>query len=294
MISLLQMPANKEFDKGTLPNLVIIGAMKSGTTSLHYYLNLHPQISMSREKELDFFIRQRNWHKGVGWYKSHFVGKAQIRGESSPNYTMYPFFDGVAERMHSTIPDARLIYIVRDPIKRIISQYIHNYTDRRDHRTLDEAVRHFSNANPYIIRSKYFMQLEEYFKYFPGGNILVVTAEDLYEQRTKTLQEIFNFLDVDAKFYSPNFCRTMHRSAEKWPKNRGGLLLKWLAEEYVPRVFSTHTRMKLGKMLFLPFSGRVEKPTLNPTLLEELIDYLKDDIDRLREYTGCDFKDWCV
>jgi len=121
----------QEDKKGNLPNLIIIGAMKCATTSLHYYLNLHPQISMSEEKELDFFIHKNNWHKGIEWYKTNFTGNASVYGESSPNYTKYPFFNGVPERMHAVVPDAKLIYVVRDPIERIISHYIHTSVNKK-------------------------------------------------------------------------------------------------------------------------------------------------------------------
>jgi hypothetical protein len=67
-----------------LPNLIIIGAMKCATTSLHYYLNLHPEILMSEEKQLDFFISELNWNKGIEWYESNFTDKAKIYGETSP------------------------------------------------------------------------------------------------------------------------------------------------------------------------------------------------------------------
>jgi hypothetical protein len=67
-----------------LPNLIIIGAPKCGTTSLHHYLSLHPQISMSREKELNFFIAERNWSKGIAWYAAQFAADNKVRGEASP------------------------------------------------------------------------------------------------------------------------------------------------------------------------------------------------------------------
>src|ERR687894_2292944 len=73
-----------------LPNLIVIGAQKCGTSVLHYYLSLHPEVSMSRPKELNFFIEERNWPRGLDWYKSQFDGDARVRGEASPNYTAYP------------------------------------------------------------------------------------------------------------------------------------------------------------------------------------------------------------
>src|ERR687898_136777 len=75
---------------GALPNLVVLGAQKCGTSGLHFYLDLHPEIAMSMPKELNFFIEERGWPRGTDWYMQHFDPDAPIRGESSPNYTTYP------------------------------------------------------------------------------------------------------------------------------------------------------------------------------------------------------------
>ena len=81
---------------GALPNLIVIGGLKCGTTSLHHYLNLHPQVAMSRPKELNFFVAELNWELGPEWYASHFDRDADLRGETSPHYTNLPRFTGVA------------------------------------------------------------------------------------------------------------------------------------------------------------------------------------------------------
>ncbi len=116
----------------TLPNLIIIGAQKCGTSGLHYYLGLHPEVSMSTPKELNYFIAERNWGRGPEWYARHFDPTARCRGESSPNYTAFPQHMGVPERMAGVIPDAKLIYIVRDPLDRIAAHYVHNFAKRRE------------------------------------------------------------------------------------------------------------------------------------------------------------------
>ena len=89
-----------------LPNLIVIGAAKCGTTSLHEYLDAHPEIAMSREKELYFFIEEKNWNKGLAWYESNFDPHARVRGESSPGYTVFPLYQGVPERMAAIVPNA--------------------------------------------------------------------------------------------------------------------------------------------------------------------------------------------
>src|SRR5688572_6261293 len=125
-----------------LPNLIIIGAQKCGTSALHHYIHLHPEICMSAQKELNFFIESGNWSKGLAWYESNFggkAGKAKIYGEASPNYTDYPGTREVPERMHGIVPDVKLIYMVRHPIERIISQYIHYRRRGTETRSLSDA-----------------------------------------------------------------------------------------------------------------------------------------------------------
>lgn len=293
MSSFIKSLSISKHREGKLPNLIIIGATKCATTSLHYYLGLHPQILMSREKELDFFLRRANWNMGVEWYKSNFTGDGMIYGESSPRYTNYPFSIGVPERMYSVVPEAKLIYSLRDPIERIISDYVHYYTVGQEDRPIEEALSHL-DSNPYVYRSKYFMQLKQYIDYFPKSNILIITLEDLYNHRQLTLQKIFRFLDVDDNFYSPKFLNIKHKSIEKGCKNRIGLILKWLSEASIAKIFSTDVRMNIGRVLYLPFSTKIERPVLGEKLRGKLVDYLREDINRLREYTGCDFGTWCV
>lgn len=267
-------------ERHKLPNLLIIGAMKCATTSLHYYLGLHPDISMSREKELNFFICEGNWHKGLEWYKSHFTGEAKIHGESSPNYTNYPFSRGVPERVYSCVPEAKLIYIARDPIDRIISHYIHQYAVRRENRTLSEVLAN-PRENPYLFRSKYFMQLEQYLEYFPQCNVLVITQEDLYSHRRETLQKIFRFLDVDDSFHCQEFSTIRHRSSAKRRKNQIGLSLHRTLNGNIFERFPPNTRWLFEQLLYLPFSNKIERPVLNEGLTQRLLDYLASDIDRI-------------
>ena len=105
-----------------LPNLIVIGAQKCGTSSLELYLDLHPEIAMARPKqyELNFFSWEDVWRRGVGWYEQQFRD-APVRGEKSNGYSAWPFWPFVPERMKDVIPDARLIYLLRDPIERLIT-----------------------------------------------------------------------------------------------------------------------------------------------------------------------------
>jgi hypothetical protein len=138
------------------------------------------------------------------------------------------------------------------------------------------------------------MQLERYLEYFSSSNILIITAEDLLNERRKTLEHVFAFLNVDETFYSPKFCNIKHGSRGRGQKNRFGLFLKQAAESNAAKIFSTDMRMKIGRVIELAFSTQIPRPVLDKSLRDELISYLKEDIDRLREFTDHDFPSWCV
>ena len=129
-----------------LPNLIVIGSTKSGTTSLHRHLEEHPEIMMSTPKELRFFLEDWNWQggswqRGIEWYESKFDSSAPIRGESTPAYTTYPFVRDVPEKMARVIPSAKLLYIVRDPMERIVSDCLMTMRNHpEDTRTFLERI----------------------------------------------------------------------------------------------------------------------------------------------------------
>ena len=207
------MPGAGARGEGALPNLVVIGGLKCGTTSLHHYLNLHPEIGMSRPKELNFFVEELNWPLGRDWYASHFDPAERVRGESSPHYTNRPRFDGVAERLAETAPDARLIYMVRDPIDRMLSHYLHNVGGGYDDRPLEEALADPDTA--YVDRGRYFFQLEPYLERFERDRIELVRREELKRDRAGTMRRVFAFLGVDEDFTSEQFEREWETGTAK-------------------------------------------------------------------------------
>jgi hypothetical protein len=109
------------------PDFIVIGAMKCGTTTLYRMLAEHPDIGMSRDKEPDFFIVEKNFRRGPQWYSDQFDHSARLHGEASPNYSKAEAFAGVPERIRSHCRGVRLIYAVRDPVVRFLSQYRHSW-----------------------------------------------------------------------------------------------------------------------------------------------------------------------
>jgi hypothetical protein len=272
---------------GALPNLVVIGGLKCGTTSLHHYLNLHPQVQMSRPKELNFFVAELNWPLGRDWYASHFRAGPPVRGESSPHYTNRPRFDGVAARMAATVPETRLIYMVRDPIDRMLSHYLHNVGGGYEDRPLPEALGDPHTA--YVDRSRYFFQLEPYLDAFEPDRIMVVSREELLRDRAQTMRRVFGFLGVDEDFTSDQFERewetgTAKRSGRFRVMDRAVRLpgLRTLDRNFdrLPEPL----RWRVERIVHDPDSGAAPKPELPVELRVRLVELLRPDVERLERF----------
>jgi Sulfotransferase domain len=268
---------------GALPTFVIIGAQKCGTTALHSYLARHPQVSMSRPKELDFFVAERNWANGVDWYMERFDGSKRARGESSPNYTAYPRLQGVPERMAELIPDAKLIFMVRDPIRRIRANWIHTYSNRREDRPMREAVLDESRLS-YLARSRYYAQLTRFLEHYPMERILILEQDELMNDRRATLRRVFGFIGVNEDFWRDNFETPKLETSTRWRRTRLGAV----AAERLPMKWWRRIRNRR------PFAFPFEQPEIDEQLHAELAARLKDDIERFRELTGRPFESWSV
>lgn len=263
--------------------------MKSGTSSLYQYLNLHPEILMSSKKETDFFIEEKNFDKGFNWYKSLFDLNSEIVGEASPNYTKRHLFEGVPSRIFDANPDIKLIYLVRDPYERIISHYIHNYSNGRESDAFFKAIQTERN---YILTSRYYYQLEPYISKFKEKNILVVKAEKLFNETDEVLGKVFKFLNVDDTFSHPDFSKK-HRS-RKTKQKRRSLYKRYIKryERYLQKIIPINLEPILPN--FLTKEQEFEFPTLDSTTEDFLYEELQKDFQLLKGYTGLSFKDWSI
>jgi hypothetical protein len=164
-----------------LPDFLIIGAMKCGTTPLFRWLGEQPEIRIPEIKEPHFFSRKERWDRGLDWYGSLFAGAAEgaLTGEASASYSDPQFSSTATERIARVIPHARLIYLVSDPVERIRSHYRHEVQRSRERRPLVEALQ--DPDNPYLRSSLYHRALSPYVERFPREQILVTRLEDLAE-----------------------------------------------------------------------------------------------------------------
>ncbi|NED97014.1 sulfotransferase domain-containing protein [Phytoactinopolyspora alkaliphila] len=240
----------------TLPNLVIIGAMKCATTALHHYLDQHPDIGMSNPKELNFFWGPASvngdspastWHRGVEWYARQFQ-PTPIRGESSPGYTS-PDHPEAAARMAAVIPDTAVVYLVRDPVERAVSQYWHHRADGDETRPMHAAI--LDPDSQYISRGRYFERLMPYLEHFDPARIAVVSQEQLFSDHENVLRSLFRFLGVDPGRWTAT-------ASQEW-----------------------NTSLR-------------RTDALTDSIRAELGERFRDDTEKLRAFTGQVFPEWSV
>ena len=183
-----------------LPDFLIIGAMKAGTTTLHEYLSRHPQIFMSVTKEIQFFSQPAKYNLVLINYSHNFeaAGPSQIAGESSTCYSRYPFYGDVPSLVKKDLPDVKLIYIMRNPSERVYSHYVHNMERRVRKGEAVAPLFEMINSDPEIIAaSQYDLQVEQWRKHFDRAQIHLCILEDLIANPTFVLSAIAEFIGVD-------------------------------------------------------------------------------------------------
>jgi hypothetical protein len=211
-----------------LPDFLVIGAMKAGTTTLFAALTQHPHVIRSRRREIHFFGSR--FGRGEVWYRRHFPTGLELRrhhaitGEGSTSYLAHPL---APERIHQVIPEIKMIALLRDPVDRAISNYFHEQRtgretlpiveafaaeDERLRRAAEEPGQRPLGRLAYRKRGLYAEQLARYLHRFRREQLLVLRAESLFEGPRKTIDQVCRFLSIDPA--AGNF--------DYIPKNIGG------------------------------------------------------------------------
>jgi len=230
----------------------------------------------------------RNWARGIDWYASHFDAEAPKRGEASPNYTA-PYHPRAAERMASVIPDAHLIFLVRDPLDQVVSQYLHFRDGGNEPRKLSDAL--VDPHGIYLERARYHARLQPYLDHFPAEQIKVVPQEELRANRRDTLAAVFRFAGVDDAFWSPRLERERHASHHKGRRSR---LLRRLQNSRLGGVghrLPQEAKWYLER-LATAGSGSSGLPSLDEDTSSRIVDALEDDVAQLRKATGLALSEW--
>jgi sulfotransferase family protein len=197
-----------------LPDFLIIGAQKAGTTALYAYLRRHPAITGPSWKEVSYF--DRHFARGEAWYRGNFPNRVRSRGklvgEASPSYVFHPLGP---ERVKALVPDARLVALLRNPVDRALSHYHHEVALGREPLSFEDALdaeeerlrgeedrltaypSYFSRAwwsHAYKARGRYAEQLERWLAVFPREQLLILPSEDLGDEPERTHARVLDFL----------------------------------------------------------------------------------------------------
>ncbi|MDG9667857.1 sulfotransferase [Hahella sp. CR1] len=281
---------------GVKANLFVIGAMKSGSTTLHDCLAKHPDIHMTEEKEPGYFVPEL-WDGRAEQEYAELLAPGENKkyvGESSTHYTKLPTYSGVPEKMHAYNPSAKILYVMRQPIARLISHYYHNVRDLYMHgesRSIQKAIQ---RDPAYIAYSDYAYQLRPYYELFGEDKIYILTFEDLVSDQNKVMSEIFAWLGVDADCELTEQVDS-NKAPKTYRKVRGlGLLNKF-----------RHSRVWDGVSAIVPKSirrmgVRLAETQSNEKLTQEEIDdvyklltpVFQEKVAELHRLTGKDFSTW--
>lgn len=271
------------------PRGYLIGAAKSGTTSLAHILDQHPDISLSTPKEPQFFWT--HWEKGFDWYRTCFADRdGKVLLDASQSYAMAPkaALDGerdawpVPARLHAARPDARLIYMVRDPVERAISNYWHA---RRGGETasLSEAM---AAPRNYLCASYYFGQISLYREYFDMDQFLFLSFDDFVADPARVAARCAVFLGVEAT--ASDFSDVRARNQSYAPRPWAGGLLRMMAS--VPAVKSVVNSIKNGLPERVSTSVRgaltQDIPDTPSALKEQLRAMFAEDAKKFKALTG--------
>jgi hypothetical protein len=282
-----------------VPDFLIVGAQKAGTTSLHFALSGHRSVFMSDPKELNFFQDDKNYSRGIGWYCQYFADCAedQIAGESSPEYFHCMT---AAERIATVLPKVKIIVLLRNPIDRAYSAYWHAVRHAGEHLTFKQAIskepkrilrdKRSTKYFSYLSRSCYIEAIREYFRWFPSEKISIIIAEEYFRNPVSTLKELAKFLSVDCYSEFLESGKTVIQNEGRAPKSRQVQRLYAFLKErfpflegYFPSV--THFFSKMNR-------AAGSYPQLEPETRSSLRIYFEDSIDQLEDCIGRDLSIW--
>ena len=268
-----------------LPDFLVIGAMKCATTTLHEQLARQPGLYLSRPKEPNFFSDDAVWAQGFGWYASLFrdAPPGALCGESSTHYTKRPTFPHVVRRMAAALPHVKLVYVMRHPLERLVSHYVHEQTVGRldEGVDVDEAL----EACPELVDyGRYAYQLEPYIEAFGAVRVLPVFFDRLVRHSQEEFERIGRFLGMADR---PVWDHTMA------PQNAGRERLRpsVVREALVTAPLLTPLRQRLiPRRLTAPLKAlwraHPAPVTLPPATVARLRGIFDADLARLGEWMG--------
>ncbi|MDX1600396.1 MAG: sulfotransferase [Anaerolineales bacterium] len=274
------------------PNLFIVGAMKCGTTSLHHYLNQHPDIFMSEPKEPQYLVDSPWYPKDLDWYLELFreAGDAIYAGESSTFYSKLPVYPGVPERISRLSPDARIIYLMRDPIDRIISHYWHMVRQIGEWRPL----RHLLDVDvEYLAYSDYALQLEPYLDIFGRDRVYTLTLEAMKTDPQGEVAGVVRWLGLEDQIPEDVYAQRWNALPPELPKARGRAWLHRLRRTRLWDKISSHIPRGVKDVALALTYRRVNPKSVDLSdIAEDLRPHFQRKVAELEELLGRKFPEW--
>ena len=281
-----------------LPNFIIAGALKGGTTSLYYYLGQHPEVFTSSLKEPRYFLYEADnpdHADGVGLYfpiktlaeyEALFATATTEKavGEASPHYLISPV---APQRIKALIPDVKLIFSLRDPVKRANSVYWHSYRLGQEDRPIEQALTEKEYA---IQHGLYYQYLRVWFNLFDRSQIKVILFDDLQKDRLAAFRDVCRFLEIDDEFVPDLSVR-----------NKGGTPRHKRIGRLIERVKTHPIRQTIDPLVPKPLrrlmldvrdNNLQETPPMPEALARQLRDYYREDVLQLEGLLGTDLSAW--
>ena len=276
-------------------NTFIVGAPKTGTTSLYYYLNQHTNVCMSSIKEPNFFSAKE---VNSLFYKSQIVdeineyhklfsqNKKQIIGEASVSYL---FFDEVPNRIYKYNPKAKIIILLRNPIERALSHYLMDFRLGFCSENFEDII-----AQPeifpqyyqqYLELGNYFLQLKRYINVFNENQLSIVFYDDLKSDSQKVMKHIFSFLEIEFQHLDYSIQNSFLSPSNKFVSE----LYKFNSLRKIVKSLFPEPFLSLVKSIF--FSNN-SKPTFSDSIIKQLNAYYKSDIVELEKLLNKDLSKW--
>ncbi len=280
-----------------LPTFLIAGAAKSGSTTLWNFLKAHPQVYMAPMKEVNFFITDVWWarnEKGMDWYSNLFreVEGVKAYGEASINYMSRP---ELAELIHQALPQVTLLFILRDPVDRIYSQYWYERQEGTQLPGFDSFVRQrHTLLKEWIWGSRYDLHLKRFLNLFPEQQIRVILFSDLKRNPDQLVKNLYRAVGVDEEFSPQNLTARLNPTRRVHSVLLQRLIVRTESLAYPISLppFIQRPMHRLRKSLRKANSSSISIPPMKAEQRAELLQEFSGTIDFIEQFLKRPLPDW--
>lgn len=262
-----------------IPDVFVIGAMKSGTTSFYDLYFQHPEINLTKSKEHNGFVNYDNIERIRQSYKGAYKRDHGITCDISPKYSQRHLYPNVADKIAQANPRAKIIYLVRDPIERMLSHIYHDMLrDRIGAKDIQKILA--DPENQYVQTSRYFYQIEPFLQRFPKDQLMVLNMPDLVGKKQVTEERIGAFLSI------PGFRLKSGRSYESSKR------YKIFFFDFIHGVFGESILTKWYHLVFYALNIKPSRPVLRSDQRNHLRALFNADVAQLKEHFSLGSTNW--